>query len=74
MVKILFQVKNPKYQLFTPFKHLQFESFLAARECGMPLVVLAQKFRLSSTAVSNSVKRGKKVAAEKNLQNKSCSI
>lgn len=42
--------------------------YWATRECGMPLVVLAQRFGISSTSVSNSVKRGEKVAAEKNLR------
>ena len=42
--------------------------FWAVRECGMPLVVLAKRFRISSTSVGNSVKRGERIAAEKNLR------
>jgi hypothetical protein len=42
--------------------------YWAARECGMSQVALAQNYKLSSTAVSNSVKRGKKLSTEKNLK------
>ena len=42
--------------------------YWAVRECGMSLVVLAEKFGLSSTAVSNSAKRWERVAAEENLK------
>ena len=42
--------------------------YWAVRELGISLSDLARKFRLSSTAVSLSVKRGEKLAEEKGFR------
>lgn len=41
--------------------------YWAVRECGMTMVSLARRLKISSAAVSQSVRRGESVAAENNL-------
>ncbi len=42
--------------------------YWAVRECGMTMVSLSRKLGISSTAVSQSVARGEKIALENNFE------
>ncbi len=67
-------LQMPVTQIMAPGKNRQtvrarsLLCYWAVRECGLTMVFLSQKLGVSSTAVSQSVERGEKIAFENNFE------